>query len=235
MYAQKFAELEINFQNAWDRDMNDQDKVLISTYLDNELTQEENLYVESLIENDDDALAYLNKLKEINNQTEFFFQEALNSNEFKNLQSFVDGLKPKKQVSLKSILKNFFIPQAIAGYALSGLLFFNLGTNSIAGFQDTNSQFAQAEYEQDILVFRSGESDDFLNQVKNVAMNLIKEGKQKARGSYGDKDYTLQITKEATINSESKCFLAEFESINEQKLFSICKSGQNSSILEVTQ
>ena len=235
MYAQKFAELEINFQNAWDRDMNDQDKVLISTYLDNELTQEENLYVESLIENDDDALAYLNKLKEINNQAEFFFQEALNSNEFKNLQSFVDGLKPKKQVSLKSILKNFFIPQAIAGYALSGLLFFNLGTNSIAGFQDTNSQFAQAEYEQDILVFRSGESDDFLNQVKNVAMNLIKEGKQKARGSYGDKDYTLQITKEAAINSESKCFLAEFESINEQKLFSICKSGQNSSILEVTQ
>ncbi len=105
----------------------------------------------------------------------------------------------------------------------------------MAGFQDTNSQFAQAEYEQDILVFRSGESDDFLNQVKNVAMNLIKEGKQKAKGSYGDKDYTLQITKEATINAESKCFLAEFESINEQKLFSICKSGQNSSILEVTQ
>ena len=175
MYAQKFAELEINFQNAWDRDMNDQDKVLISTYLDNELTQEENLYVESLIENDDDALAYLNKLKEINNQTEFFFQEALNSNEFKNLQSFVDGLKPKKQVSLKSILKNFFIPQAIAGYALSGLLFFNLGTNSIAGFQDTNSQFAQAEYEQDIYVFRSGSSDNLLTQIEGIALKLINE------------------------------------------------------------
>ena len=158
--------------------MNDQDKVLISAYLDNELTQEENSYVESLIKEDSEAFNYLNKIKEINNQTESFFQEALNSNEFKNFQ---------------------------------------------------------AEYEQDILVFRSGESDDFLNQVKNVAMNLIKEGKQKAKGSYGDKDYTLQITKEATINAESKCFLAEFESINEQKLFSICKSGQNSSILEVTQ
>ena len=64
MYAQKFAELEINFRSAWDSDMNDQDKVLISTYLDNELTQEESTYVESLIENDDEALAYLNKLKE---------------------------------------------------------------------------------------------------------------------------------------------------------------------------
>ena len=75
MYAQKFAELEINFRSAWDSDMNDQDKVLISTYLDNELTQEESTYVESLIENDDEALAYLNKLKEINNQTESFFKK----------------------------------------------------------------------------------------------------------------------------------------------------------------
>ena len=235
MYAQKFAELEINFRSAWDSDMNDQDKVLISTYLDNELTQEESTYFESLIENDDEALSYLNKLKEINNQTESFFQEALNSNEFKNFQSFVDDLKPKKKVSLKSILKNFFIPQAIAGYALSGLLFFNIGTNSVEGFHDIYPQVTHGDFQQDILVFRSGESDDFLNQVKNVAINLTKEGKQKAKGSYGDKDYTLQITKEATINAESKCFLAEFESINEQKLFSICKSGENSSILEVTQ
>ena len=147
----------------------------------------------------------------------------------------MDDLKPKKKVSLKSILKNFFIPQAIAGYALSGLLFFNIGTNSVEGFQDIYTQVTPGDFQQDILVFRSGESDDFLNQVKNVAINLTKEGKQKAKGSYGDKDYTLQITKEATINAESKCFLAEFESINEQKLFSICKSGENSSILEVTQ
>ena len=115
------------------------------------------------------------------------------------------------------------------------MLFFNIGTNSVEGFQDIYTQVTPGDFQQDILVFRSGESDDFLNQVKNVAINLTKEGKQKAKGSYGDKDYTLQITKEATINAESKCFLAEFESINEQKLFSICKSGENSSILEFTQ
>ena len=103
----KICRARNKLSSAWDSDMNDQDKVLISTYLDNELTQEESTYVESLIENDDEALAYLNKLKEINNQTESFFQEALNSNEFKNFQSFVDDLKPKKKVSLKSILKTF--------------------------------------------------------------------------------------------------------------------------------
>ncbi len=59
--------------------MNDQDKVLISAYLDNELTQEENSYVESLIKEDSEAFNYLNKIKEINNQTESFFQEALNT------------------------------------------------------------------------------------------------------------------------------------------------------------
>ena len=91
------------------------------------------------------------------------------------------------------------------------------------------------DFEKDILVFRSGESEDFLYQVKNVAIDLINEGDQKAKGSYGDKNYTLKVTKEASINEESKCFLAEFESMDEEKLFSICKSGENSSILEVTQ
>ena len=89
---------------------------------------------------------------------------------------------------------------------------------------------------------------NFLDQVKNVAINLMNEGKQKAKGSYddksglleakgsyGDESYTLKITKEAVINDKSKCFLAEFESVNDKKLFSICKSGENSSILEVTQ
>ena len=215
--------------------MNDQDKILLSSYIDNELDQEEVSYVEDLISKDADAFAYLNKLKEINNKSESYFNEALHSDEFNNLQSFLEELQPKSRFSLQSILKNFFMPQAIAGYALSGLLFFNLGTNSVAGFQDVSSQVASGDFEKDILVFRSGESEDFLYQVKNVAIDLINEGDQKAKGSYGDKNYTLKVTKEASINEESKCFLAEFESMDEEKLFSICKSGENSSILEVTQ
>jgi len=215
--------------------MNDQDKILLSSYMDNELDQEEVSYVEDLISKDTDAFAYLNKLKEINNEAESYFNEALQSDEFNNLQSFLEELQPKSRFSLQSILKNFFMPQAIAGYALSGLLFFNLGTNSVAGFQDVSSQVASGDFEKDILVFRSGESEDFLYQVKNVAIDLINEGDQKAKGSYGDKNYTLKVTKEASINEESKCFLAEFESMDEEKLFSICKSGENSSILEVTQ
>ena len=215
--------------------MNDQDKILLSSYIDNELDQEEVSYVEDLISKDTDAFAYLNKLKEINNESESYFNEALQSDEFNNFQSFLEELQPKSRFSLQSILKNFFMPQAIAGYALSGLLFFNLGTNSVAGFQDVTSQVASGDFEKDILVFRSGESEDFLYQVKNVAIDLINEGDQKAKGSYGDKNYTLKVTKEASINEESKCFLAEFESVDEEKLFSICKSGENSSILEVTQ
>lgn len=215
--------------------MNDQDKILLSSYIDNELDQEEVSYVEDLISKDAGAFAYLNKLKEINNEAESYFNEALHSTEFNKLQSFLEELQPKSRFSLQSILKNFFMPQAIAGYALSGLLFFNLGTNSVAGFQDVSSQVAAGDFEKDILVFRSGESEDFLYQVKNVAIDLINEGDQKAKGSYGDKNYTLKVTKEASINEESKCFLAEFESMDEEKLFSICKSGENSSILEVTQ
>ena len=53
--------------------MNDQDKILISSYIDNELDREEVFYIEELISKDSDAFTYLNKLKEINNQTESFF------------------------------------------------------------------------------------------------------------------------------------------------------------------
>ena len=215
--------------------MNDQDKILISSYIDNELDREEVAYIEDLINKDPDAFSYLNKLKKINNQTESFFNEALNSDEFNNFQSFVEDLQPKSKLSFKSVFRNFFMPQAIAGYALSGLLFFNLGTNSVTGFQDVTSPGASGDFQKDIFVFRSGESENFLLQVKNVAIDLIKEGDQKAKGSYGEKDYTLKVTKEASINEDSKCFLAEFDSLDEQKLFSICKSGENSSILEVTQ
>jgi hypothetical protein len=215
--------------------MNDQDKILLSAYLDNMLDPAEISYVEELVKADTDAFSYLNKLKEINNQTESFFKEGLNSDEFHNFQSFVEELQPKSKFSFKSIFRSFLTPQAMAGYALSGLLFFNLGTNSVTGFQDVPSKVASSDFQKDILVFRSGESEDFLYQVKNVAIDLINEGDQKANGSYGDKNYTLKVTKEANINEESKCFLAEFESLDEQKLFSICKSGENSSILEVTQ
>jgi hypothetical protein len=226
--------------------MNNQDKILLSAYIDNELNQEELIYIESLLEKDAEAFSYLNKIKEINNQTESFFNEALQSDEFKNFQSFVEELQPKERFYFQFLknnsywpqalaIRNFFMPQAIAGYALSGLLFFNLGTNTVAGFQDVSSQVASSDFQKDILVFRSEESENFLYQVKNVAIDLINEGDQKAKGSYGDKSYTLKVTKEASINEESKCFLAEFESMDEQKLFSICKSGENSSILEVTQ
>ena len=48
--------------------MNEQDKILLSSYLDNAISDEETSYIEKLIDEDPEALNYLNSLKELNNR-----------------------------------------------------------------------------------------------------------------------------------------------------------------------
>ena len=115
--------------------MNDQDKILLSSYLDNALTSAEEDYVETLTANDEDALNYLNNLKEVNNRVNSYFEDSLNSKEAKEFNNFMetrgekesdlipDIVTDNQQGSLVTSLKKFIFPQAIAGYVLSGFLF----------------------------------------------------------------------------------------------------------------
>ena len=86
--------------------MNDKDKILISSYLDNELSADEKKYVESLLESSSDAFDFLNAIKSSSNEIDMFF----NSHEIKdltnNIDRFINQNKPRKTIIfLKKILQ----------------------------------------------------------------------------------------------------------------------------------
>ena len=74
-----------------------------------------------------------------------------------------------------------------------------------------------------------------MTQIEGIALKLINEGKYFAKGNFAEETYTLKLIKEADINEFSSCFIVEFESMNKNRLFSVCQSGENSSILEINQ
>ena len=120
--------------------MNENDKILLSSYIDNSLSSDEIKYVEELLKTEPKALDYLNKLKEVDNAATSFFDQALISNEAKEFDSFIESLDIGKKetsavrelfknvgINLSGSLKKFINPPVLVGYALTGMLFFSIG------------------------------------------------------------------------------------------------------------
>ena len=79
--------------------MNENDKILITAYLDGETSNDETKYIESLLESDSEANKYSNNIKKANNEINSFF----NSSDIRELESdissFVEDIKSDKQES----------------------------------------------------------------------------------------------------------------------------------------
>ena len=103
--------------------MNENDKILINAYLDDELSGDEIKYIESLINSDDDANDYANKIKNANHELNSFFK----SSEFDELEEGVDtfiNIQLNKTKRLRNIF-NIRIPrvnQKYFGFAASAML-----------------------------------------------------------------------------------------------------------------
>ena len=103
--------------------MNENDKILINAYLDDELSGDEIKYIESLINSDDDANDYANKIKNANHEINSFFK----SSEFDELEEGVDtfiNIQLNKTKRLRNIF-NIRIPrvnQKYFGFAASAML-----------------------------------------------------------------------------------------------------------------
>ena len=100
--------------------MTENDKILITAYLDGETSDDETKYIESLIESDSEANKYSNNIKKANNEINSFF----NSSDIRELESdissFVEDIKSDRQEStFFSSLNSFFTPQSFIGYAMT--------------------------------------------------------------------------------------------------------------------
>lgn len=98
--------------------MNENDKILITAYLDGETSNDETIYIESLLESNKEAHEYANNIKRANAEINSYF----NSSEFndlkKNVDTFIEQqvLKSKKN---KLSFGNFFSNPKYYGFAAS--------------------------------------------------------------------------------------------------------------------
>ena len=217
--------------------MNEQDKILLSSYLDNAISDEETSYIEKLIDEDPEALNYLNSLKELNNRINTYFEDSLNSKEAKEFAAFMDNLAEEKENPLIQGLKKFLFPQAILGYALSGLLFFNIGSIQYAGNSPEDNFLAEFSYGEPIvnsyLKSRGLHLDNYEMEkyIKETLDQMVNQKVALAEINYGSQPYSIEI-KEKSLNKNSfDCYEGSVVSGQTTQTFLFCKSEDSSSLI----
>ena len=215
--------------------MNEQDKILLSSYLDNAISDEEVRYVEKLIHEDKEALNYLNSLKELNNRVNSYVEDSLNSKEAKEFGAFMDNLAEDKENPLIQGLKKFFFPQAILGYALSGLLFFNIGSIQYAGNSPEENFLADFSYGEPIvnsyLKFRGLDQDETEKYIKETLDQMVDEKVALAEITYGSQPYSIEIKEKSLNKNNFDCYEGLVLSNQSPKTFLFCKSEDSSSLI----
>lgn len=215
--------------------MNEQDKILLSSYLDNAMSDEEVHYVEKLIAEDQDALDYLNNLKELDNRVNSYIKDSLNSKEAKEFSVFMDNLAEEKENPLIQGFKKFFFPQAILGYALSGLLFFNIGSIQYAGNSPEENFLAEFSYGEPIvnsyLKFRGLDQDETEKYIKETLDQMVDEKVALAEITYGSQPYSIEIKEKSLNKDDFDCYEGSVISNQTRKTFLFCKSQNSSSLI----
>lgn len=215
--------------------MNEQDKILLSSYLDNAISDEETSYIEKLIDEDPEALNYLNSLKELNNRINTYFEDSLNSKEAKEFAAFMDNLAEEKENPLIQGLKKFLFPQAILGYALSGLLFFNIGSIQYAGNSPEDNFLAEFSYGEPIvnsyLKYRGSDQDETEKYIKETLNQMVDERVAVAEITYGSQPYSIEIKEKSLNKDDFDCYEGSVISNQTKKPFLFCKSQDSSSLI----
>ena len=86
--------------------MNENDKILINAYLDDETSPDDSKYIESLLDSNQDANEYANKIKKANYEINAFFNSDDSKELDKSISNFIEEQK-KKNIKSKSNF-NFF-------------------------------------------------------------------------------------------------------------------------------
>lgn len=197
--------------------MNEQDKILLSAYLDSDLDEAEALHVEELLQSSEEAKEYLETLKQVKVDNKNYFENSLQSKSYRESSDFLDQLQSKQ--TKRFSLYDFLFERK--------LLFSNLGTLSAAFLiffiaispnqieeNATFDSFSDSILEQEFLKFRGANDQPF---VKDAILKMHNEKVTKSFIKHGSDGYLMQIS-DLIINSEySKCykFTLSIDNINE--------------------
>ena len=166
--------------------MNENDKILINAYLDDELLAAETKYIESLINSDDDANDYANKIKNANHEINSFFK----SSEFDELEEGVDSfinkhkLKNNKSKFQFNFFSNYKFAGGIMAFAIMGLLI-------VPSFIEQDQEFFNINIEREGYLNKDGLD---INQIiSDTLVDMLDEDMKKANLVIGSEIILISI------------------------------------------
>jgi hypothetical protein len=224
--------------------MTDQDKILLMSYLDNELNANEISEVESLISNDSDAQDYLNQLKMTNNEVDAFFSSEDMKLLDVSVSQFVKTLKPVATSSfqLGEVISSFFFSRQLVTYSLTAMIFLTAGLFYNDGAIEELSEEAQpilfdlnqTIFEKQVFKTRglSSEVEEIKDLLTQTIDEMVSQGSAEGNLVYGTKTYAIFL-KEKTMKFRGGkgCYSGNILFNGESSSISFCKAVNDTSLI----
>ena len=155
--------------------MNEQDKILLSAYIDSDLNDAELAHVEELLQSSDEAKDYLESMKQVKLENKNFFENSLQSQSYKESSSLIKELQSKqtKKFSLSDFLFERKLLFSNLGTLSAAFLIFFVTTDPGINVENGLSDFSEEVLEQEFLKYRGADDQAFLNDAI-LKMHLTK-------------------------------------------------------------
>lgn len=188
--------------------MNEQDKILLSAYLDSDLNDAETLHVEELLQSSDKARDYLESMKQIKLENKNFFENSLQSQKFRESSNFLKKIQTKQ--TKKFSLYNFIFERKI--------IFSNIVTASVAffffiSFDQTNVNQIDLFENKNISIFIPKTRD--LNSISreqliiNGMSEMIDQKTKSGIIKYGASNYRVFLHEKNIYDDDLECYEGE--------------------------
>ena len=232
--------------------MNDQEKILINSYFDGELDDDDKSKAELFLKESREARIFLESLKILQNDLKTFNEVSLNSKNGQGALKFAKALESKEQKKsnnffnlaayLNFSFKNIRLNMNLAGSVLSIFFIFGAGffsnqyyLNSYSNDEDFSiNQFTNFEtIEKQVFKSRSGATEDTLkDDLIALLKDMLKLKSKSGRLNYGGNSYIIFINSVLIDETDNAnvCYKGVLQS-EQTSNFSFCKSEKDSFIL----
>ena len=220
--------------------MEEKDKILLSAYLDNDLSEDEALYVENLLETPE-AQDYLNSLKKTNIQVGTYYKESLKSEIAKEAFKEVNKLN-REGGAIKGFMefvfgKLFLTNLATASFAVFSFLtipnILNFADSGNSGLEDLLSGYDSDSFaEFEITKIRGLEDVEVKEKLESFINEMVDSKKLNASIKYGSENFIITITGVSLSNEDLNCFEVNIYSTDNNKAL-FCKSNEETSLLYI--
>ena len=227
--------------------MNNEDKILLMSYVDNELNSKEVLKAEILINSNEAAMNFVNQLKTANNSMQAAYQTDQFIELDKRLDTFINKNFIKEKSSIVESISGFFISRQTLNYSLTALFFLSVGIfyddySSQVTFeselfeevlQDNSMSLGSDIYLKEIFKTRGLESD--VNVIKNYIEQTIVEMLEKNTSEgllkYGTENVEIFLEEKTMEKDSLTCYSGNIFINGSKSNILFCSSINDTSLI----